>query len=460
MPPNPDRPLAEPVIEVLENLAPPHLHEAAWATCMRAGWCFGHGSTTGGRARFWKMELGQDAAFQAIWEHARQRCETLAGGPLKVIRQYANGHTYGMGGDPHMDDAAAGRFTLLYYPNPEWQDGWEGETLFYDADGEIALAVKLRPNRAVFFDSRILHNGTAPSRACTGLRVTVAYKLERIDRPVTPLPPQPTAVPEVPVNSGPVRELERDGARRIYGARVPEETIERAVSENLQRLGESVRLPGFRPGHVPENVLRQQYGTAARADALKRLAAGIVERDLPAGSVASSCELLSGDLEGTMEIRIHATHLPDLPPPDFAQVSWERTTVDNPTPEQTTFLRNQLKQEVLNRLDILFPIPLFPGIVELEFQRLWKSAETQGIIPAAEEERKAMAEEFHGIAGRRLRLGLILAELARRFGIEAANGAELEDKMVDYLAAQVTVKESRISTEQLAEWMRDPDLAR
>src|SRR5262249_54261958 len=56
--------------------------------------------------------------------------------------------------------------------------GWNGETLFYDDRGEIVLAVVPRPNRAVFFDSRISHVGRAPSRGCPALRVTVAYKLE------------------------------------------------------------------------------------------------------------------------------------------------------------------------------------------------------------------------------------------------------------------------------------------
>src|SRR5580658_2185308 len=168
---------SEPVLEVIDKLVPAELHAAAWAICSGNRWYFGHGSHPSDWSRFWKMDLDGDATFNAIWEHIRPRCEALAGAPLKVIRQYANGHTYGLGGQPHLDDHVPGSYTLLYYPNPEWKDGWDGETVYYDQAGEIAVAVRPRPNRGVFFDSRILHAGRAPSRLCPALRVTVAYKL-------------------------------------------------------------------------------------------------------------------------------------------------------------------------------------------------------------------------------------------------------------------------------------------
>jgi Rps23 Pro-64 3,4-dihydroxylase Tpa1-like proline 4-hydroxylase len=61
---------------------------------------------------------------------------------------------------------------------PEWRLEWDGETVFFDAKGEVMAGVRPAPNRAVIFDSRIPHAGRAPSRACTALRVTVAFKLE------------------------------------------------------------------------------------------------------------------------------------------------------------------------------------------------------------------------------------------------------------------------------------------
>ena len=227
----------EPIIEVIDDLAPAPLHAAAWATCMGSAWRFGHGSRDGGSARFWRMELENDSAFDEIWRRAQPRCEALAGIPLKVVSQYANGHTYGLGGDPHIDTSMPGSFTLLYYVNPVWENSWNGETVFYDKDGEVAFAVRPRPNRALFFDARVLHNGRAPSRFCTELRVTVAYKLQRApSSSFSAINKQSQSGArdwhsDVPLPSDAslpagVREISRNGAAREYSGHMPQSAIE------------------------------------------------------------------------------------------------------------------------------------------------------------------------------------------------------------------------------------------
>ena len=166
------------LFRIVAALAPPDLHKAAWEACLAPHWLFGNQSVAGRTPPFWKMELGGVAAVDALWQHARPQCEGLLQRPLRVLRQYANGHTYGQGGRPHQDDAREGTYTLLYYPMPEWRRDWEGETMFYDHTGDIVHAVLPLPNRAVFFDSRIGHAGRPPSRYFLGLRVTIAFKLE------------------------------------------------------------------------------------------------------------------------------------------------------------------------------------------------------------------------------------------------------------------------------------------
>ena len=446
-------------------------------------WRFGHGSVEGGAARFWRMELSSDPAFLEIWENARARCEALSGVPLRVTQLYANGHTYGMGGSLHRDDGRPGAYTLLYYPNPEWQEEWDGQTLFYDEAGEIALSVRIRPNRAVYFDSRVWHRGTAPSRLCTGLRVSVAYKLEMksagsarsllVLRPVAPIvepatpvePPAPATVQPVaeaplpasidaPASAGTLQEVGREGAGRTYSAQVAEFMVQQAIDARLAHLSQSVRLPGFRPGHIPQAVLLERYGAEARHAALKQLAARVIERELPIGSVAGACELVSGQDSGAMEIRIFTTYLPDLPDPDFSASPFERLTAIDPTPAEATFLQNSLKQQVLDRLDTAYPLPLFAGIVDREFSVLWKAAESQSAVPTSAADRTAFEERLRTIAARRIRLGVVVTEFARRYGIRAANSSELEDRTIDRLIANASVTERALPVDELQELMQ------
>lgn len=168
------------LFRIIENLASPELHRAVWAACMEKRWYFGNESATGdtGTITFWKMDLDGIPALDALWQQVQAACESIAGHPLKIVRVYANGHTYGLGGRPHVDDPRDGTITLLYYPMPAWRPEWEGETLWFDGSGNVLTGVLPAPNRAVLFDSRLLHAGRAPSRYCGGLRVSVAYKLE------------------------------------------------------------------------------------------------------------------------------------------------------------------------------------------------------------------------------------------------------------------------------------------
>lgn len=440
MSPNPD----EPVPEVIDDLVPNELHTAAWEVCAGKGWYFGLGSHGGDRGRFWKMDLDGDPVFNAIWELARPRCEALAGAPLRVVRQYANGHTYGLGGVPHLDDTLPGSFTLLYYPNPEWKVMWEGETVFYNPSGEVRLAVLPRPNRAVFFDSRIPHSGRAPGRLCTELRVTVAYKLHRVEMPAAPKSDDAVTCAEVPEK--------RSGASRVYRVRVDSSRVDKPVEEQLDRLGKTVRLPGFRPGKIPIAVLRKRYGTRARSEAIHRIVAETTPAVLPQASVPSSFAVLAGAESGDLEFEVTVTSMPDLPAFDFSAVTIERLIAPNLS---EAFSRGHAKLQVLDHLDEACAIPLLPFRIEREFTAIWNAAEAQGELPEDAEQRKHLAAEFRAIAERRLRLGLVVGEIARRNNITAATPAELEDRVIDLLLSQARVTERQPTPEELADLIDD-----
>jgi len=44
--------------------------------------------------------------------------------------------------------------------------------------------------------------------------------------------------------------------------------LEKDVDQRLKRMGKNVKMPGFRPGKVPANIVKQQYGEQARHEAL------------------------------------------------------------------------------------------------------------------------------------------------------------------------------------------------
>ena len=136
----------KPMLAVLPSLLPVELQGEIWARCQRPAWLFGNVSVAGRALPFWKMDLDGEPVLEAAWRHAQPICEGLTQRPLQVLRVYANGHTFGQGGQPHKDDVRDETYTQLYYPMLEWRREWEGETVFYDG---ACLATGAQP-RLVF----------------------------------------------------------------------------------------------------------------------------------------------------------------------------------------------------------------------------------------------------------------------------------------------------------------------
>lgn len=144
------------------------------------GWKWGQRSLPDSEFQFWINDLGEagaDPLLAKLIDRGKEEGAALLGKPVDMLRIYANGLTAGLNSEVHRDDRDEDALTLLYYPHTLTDvDG--GETIFYDADGEIRLVRKPVQDTAVLFDSRILHVGRPPTSAFRGLRVTVALKLK------------------------------------------------------------------------------------------------------------------------------------------------------------------------------------------------------------------------------------------------------------------------------------------
>jgi hypothetical protein len=110
--------------------------------------------------------------IRALWER-------LSAGPFHghtLVRCYANGHTYGVAGAPHIDRKQDGFWSLVFYAGEEWQPAWAGETVFFDRTGDICNVSLPRPNRLVVFPSNILHAARGVERFCPALRICFVFK--------------------------------------------------------------------------------------------------------------------------------------------------------------------------------------------------------------------------------------------------------------------------------------------
>lgn len=103
------------------------------------------------------------------------------GAAFRPYRAYTNHAAFGDVLFTHTDCRPdQHELSALWYLCSDWDTEWGGETVFYDADEEIAAAVRPRPGRLVVFEGAIRHAGRPPTRICYAPRYTLAIKLERV----------------------------------------------------------------------------------------------------------------------------------------------------------------------------------------------------------------------------------------------------------------------------------------
>ena len=133
-----------------------------------------------------------------------------------------------------------------------------------------------------------------------------------------------------------VTETLHDGLKRGWAVTVPVADIEGKRTAKLQEIGRTVRLPGFRPGKVPLNIVRQRYGSAVMSEVLQESVntatqqvlteRGLRAANQPKVDVTQLAD--QQDLQFTVEVEL----LPEIAMPDFAGLHLTRLHAE-PSPE-------------------------------------------------------------------------------------------------------------------------------
>src|ERR1041385_8972849 len=101
--------------------------------------------------------------------------------------------------------------------------------------------------------------------------------------------------------------LTRDSASKVRGqVEATSEEVEPAVERAVRSLGNQVKIPGFRKGHVPRKVLETRLGSDALRDAVLReaipeLLAKATEEETLSPITTPSVEVTSYDLGSALD---------------------------------------------------------------------------------------------------------------------------------------------------------------
>jgi trigger factor len=128
-------------------------------------------------------------------------------------------------------------------------------------------------------------------------------------------------------------ETLNEGLKRAYTLTIKAKDIEARVESEIRKIAPQVRMPGFRPGKVPGNLVRKMHGEALQADALNNSiqegVQSLVAKERLRPAMSPSVELGEGYAHGKdAEIKIELEVLPEVPAPRIDGLKLERLTVD------------------------------------------------------------------------------------------------------------------------------------
>ena len=147
-------------------------------------------------------------------------------------------------------------------------------------------------------------------------------------------------------------ETENEGLKRAFMLTIPAEDIEARVDQEVKRIAPQVRMPGFRPGKVPPNLIRKMHGDALQRDALNGAVQEGVQQLLQENKVRPALQPeveLDDQYEPgkDAEVYVRLEALPEVPPADIDNLKLERLTVeadDAAVDEQLKQLATQSKR--------------------------------------------------------------------------------------------------------------------
>jgi trigger factor len=127
-------------------------------------------------------------------------------------------------------------------------------------------------------------------------------------------------------------ETLNQGLKRAYRITIPKKDIDARVDGELRKVAPQIRMPGFRPGKVPANLVRKMHGAAIEQDALNSAVQEGVQQLIAEQKLRPAMqpqvELEEGGPGRDAVVKVELETLPEVPEPKIDGIRLERLLVE------------------------------------------------------------------------------------------------------------------------------------
>lgn len=128
-------------------------------------------------------------------------------------------------------------------------------------------------------------------------------------------------------------ETLNEGLKRAYAITITAADIDARVDAEVKKMAPQVRMPGFRPGKVPANLIRKMHGSALSQDALNNSIRESVDKVIAENKLRPAMQP-NVDLDGEyalgkdVAIKVELEILPEIAAPAIDNITLERLLVE------------------------------------------------------------------------------------------------------------------------------------
>ena len=128
-----------------------------------------------------------------------------------------------------------------------------------------------------------------------------------------------------------ISETLNEGLKRAYTVVVPAADLARKLDEQIGNVAKTIRMPGFRPGKVPANVVRKLHGAALTGQVLEEAvqegSQKVLEQNKLRPALQPKIEVTKYEPESDLEFTMNLEVLPDVALPDLSGLKLEKWTI-------------------------------------------------------------------------------------------------------------------------------------
>ena len=131
------------------------------------------------------------------------------------------------------------------------------------------------------------------------------------------------------------KQTVNEGLKRAYLITIPAADLTAKIDAEIKKVAPQVRMPGFRPGKVPANLVKKMHGEALHGqvvnDTIRESVDKLVRDEALRPAMQPQIALDEGYEQGKdAEVEVKFEALPDVPAPKIDGIALERLTVNSP----------------------------------------------------------------------------------------------------------------------------------